>query len=100
MSPHVKLDIFHFRPGIKGAIPITHSIESNDRPDMGPTLQICICMSIRLRNAIPYSLCGFQRVDALSEKLPQQLGRTRTYQFCMASLDKQTCDVFFQASKS
>lgn len=27
-----------------------------------------------LRNAIPYSLCGFQRVDALSEKLPQSLG--------------------------
>ncbi|CAK9023870.1 unnamed protein product [Durusdinium trenchii] len=27
------------------------------------------------RNAIPYSLCGFQRVDALSEKLPQTPGR-------------------------
>ena len=32
----------------------------------------------RLRNAIPYSLCGFQRVDALSEKLPQNLGEAST----------------------
>ena len=28
-------------------------------------------MDLTPRNAIPYSLCGFQRVDAVSEKLPQ-----------------------------
>lgn len=41
-------------------------------------------------NAIPYSLCGFQRVDALSEKLPQMFDEAEGRGKPMANAQLQT----------